>query len=72
MSPRPSVVALLRNGIPDVGAIRPASPDTIRAVPPEMLSEYFGVRLDGPKAAGDLELSGSRPASTSWVPIVTP
>ena len=55
-------MALLRNGIPDVGGIRPTSPDTIRAMPPEMLFEYLGVGLDGPKAAGELELSGSRPA----------
>jgi alkyl sulfatase BDS1-like metallo-beta-lactamase superfamily hydrolase len=42
----------LRNGVPTAGGIASASPDTIRAMPPEMLFDYFGVRLDGPKAAG--------------------
>jgi alkyl sulfatase BDS1-like metallo-beta-lactamase superfamily hydrolase len=42
----------LRNGIPNLPAAKPASPDTIRAMPPEMLFDYFGVRLNGPKAAG--------------------
>jgi alkyl sulfatase BDS1-like metallo-beta-lactamase superfamily hydrolase len=42
----------LRNGVPKSGGIATASPDTIRAMPPEMLFDYFGVRLNGPKAAG--------------------
>ena len=42
----------LRNGIPDVGGIDPASPDTIRAMSPELLFDYLGVRLNGPKAEG--------------------
>jgi alkyl sulfatase BDS1-like metallo-beta-lactamase superfamily hydrolase len=42
----------LRNGVPQGGGTNTASPDTIRAMPPEMLFDYFGVRLDGPKAAG--------------------
>lgn len=42
----------LRNGTPKAGGIATASPDTIRAMPPEMLFDYFGVRLNGPKAAG--------------------
>jgi alkyl sulfatase BDS1-like metallo-beta-lactamase superfamily hydrolase len=41
----------LRNGVPSAGAILPASPDTIRAMPPEMLFDYLGVRLNGPRAA---------------------
>jgi alkyl sulfatase BDS1-like metallo-beta-lactamase superfamily hydrolase len=42
----------LRNGIPDLPVANPASPDTIRAMDPEMTFDFFGVRLDGPKAAG--------------------
>ena len=42
----------LRNGVPKTGGIATASPDTIQAMPPEMLFDYFGVRLNGPKAAG--------------------
>ncbi len=42
----------LRNGVPDVGGINSASPDTIRAMPPEMTFDYFAVRLNGEKAAG--------------------
>ncbi|MNS83009.1 SCP-2 sterol transfer family protein [compost metagenome] len=42
----------LRNGVPKAGGIVTASPDTIRAMPPEMLFDYFAVRLNGPKASG--------------------
>lgn len=42
----------LRNGVPSSGGIKTASPDTIRAMPPEMLFDYLSVRLNGPKAAG--------------------
>ncbi|MGV0852583.1 alkyl sulfatase dimerization domain-containing protein [Mycolicibacterium phlei] len=42
----------LRNGVPDAGGTDTASPDTIRAMPPEMLFDYMGVRLNGPEAAG--------------------
>ncbi|BBX94548.1 MBL fold metallo-hydrolase [Mycolicibacterium boenickei] len=42
----------LRNGVPDVAATNSASPDTIKAMPPELLFDYLGVRLNGPKAAG--------------------
>lgn len=42
----------LRNGVPDVAATDAASPDTIRAMPPEKLFDYLAVRLNGPKAAG--------------------
>lgn len=42
----------LRNGVPTSGGISTASPDTIRAMPPDMLFDYLGVRLNGPKAAG--------------------
>src|SRR5262249_44388369 len=42
----------LRNGVPTLPVANTASPDTIRAMPPEMLFDYLGVRLNGPKAAG--------------------
>jgi alkyl sulfatase BDS1-like metallo-beta-lactamase superfamily hydrolase len=42
----------LRNGVPNVGGINPASPDTIRAMPPELLFDYLGVRLNGQRATG--------------------
>lgn len=42
----------LRHGVPSAGGLNTASPDTIRAMPPEMLFEYLAVRLNGPKAAG--------------------
>jgi alkyl sulfatase BDS1-like metallo-beta-lactamase superfamily hydrolase len=42
----------LRNGVPSSGGTVAASPDTIRAMSPELLFDYFGVRLNGPKAEG--------------------
>jgi alkyl sulfatase BDS1-like metallo-beta-lactamase superfamily hydrolase len=42
----------LRNGVPNLPVANTASPDTIKAMPPEMLFDYLAVRLNGPKAAG--------------------
>jgi alkyl sulfatase BDS1-like metallo-beta-lactamase superfamily hydrolase len=42
----------LRNGVPAAGGLNAASPDTIKAMPPEMTFDFFAVRLNGPKAAG--------------------
>ena len=42
----------LRNGVPDAGGIDTASPDTIRAMSPDLLFTYMGVRLNGERAAG--------------------
>lgn len=42
----------LRNGVPSAGGTDVASPDTINAMPPEMMFDYLGVRLNGPKAGG--------------------
>lgn len=42
----------LRNGVPSAGATVTASPDTIRAMSPELLFDYFGVRLNSEKSAG--------------------
>lgn len=44
----------LRNGVPTAGGTDTASPDTIKAMPPDMLFDYLGVRLNGPKAAGKI------------------
>ncbi|MTD93565.1 MBL fold metallo-hydrolase [Hyphomicrobium sp. xq] len=42
----------LRHGVPNSGGIDTASPDTIKAMSPELLFDYLGVRLNGPKAEG--------------------
>lgn len=42
----------LRNGVPTAGQTDTASPDTIDAMPPEMMFDYLAVRLNGQKAAG--------------------
>lgn len=42
----------LRNGVPDIATADSASPDTINAMPPEMMFDYLAVRLNGPRAAG--------------------
>jgi alkyl sulfatase BDS1-like metallo-beta-lactamase superfamily hydrolase len=42
----------LRNGVPSSGGINTASPDTIKAMSPEMLFDYLAVRLNASKAAG--------------------
>jgi alkyl sulfatase BDS1-like metallo-beta-lactamase superfamily hydrolase len=42
----------LRNGVPTAGGTVTASADTIRAMTPDLLFDYLGVRLNGEKAAG--------------------
>ncbi len=42
----------LRNGIPKAAGSNTASPDVLRAMPPEMLFDYLAIRLNGPKASG--------------------
>ncbi|HEY1139270.1 MAG TPA: alkyl sulfatase dimerization domain-containing protein [Lysobacter sp.] len=42
----------LRNGVPKAPALNLAGPDTVGAMSPDMLFDYWGVRFDGPKAAG--------------------
>ncbi|WP_213306887.1 alkyl/aryl-sulfatase [Paraburkholderia sacchari] len=42
----------LRNGIPKVPAVQTASPDTIRAMTPEMALEYLSMHINGDKADG--------------------
>ncbi|EKJ95063.1 alkyl sulfatase [Bradyrhizobium lupini HPC(L)] len=42
----------LRHGVPTVGSINTAGPDTVRAMPPELLFDYLAVKLNAEKAAG--------------------
>ena len=42
----------LRNGVPKIPATQTASPDTIHAMTMEMILDFMGMRLDGPKAEG--------------------
>lgn len=42
----------LRNGVPTAGGTVTASADTIRAMSPDLLFNYLGVRLNAEKAAG--------------------
>ncbi len=42
----------LRNGVPSAGGTQTATPDTIRAMTPDMLFDYLAVRLNSDKAAG--------------------
>jgi alkyl sulfatase BDS1-like metallo-beta-lactamase superfamily hydrolase len=44
----------LRNGVPSAGGTQTATPDTIRAMSPDMLFDYLAVRLDADKAAGEV------------------
>ncbi|WP_322044416.1 alkyl/aryl-sulfatase [Paraburkholderia sp. J67] len=50
----------LRNGIPKVPAVQTASPDTIRAMSPEMALEFLSMHIDGEKADG-------KTISVNWV-----
>jgi len=42
----------LRNGLPKRVGTQTASPDTIRAMTVEMILDFMGMRIDGPKAEG--------------------
>ncbi len=42
----------LRNGMPRLRSAAAVAPDTLRSLTIEMLFDYLGVRLDGPKADG--------------------
>ena len=44
----------LRNGVPSAGGTLTATPDTIRAMTPDLLFDYLSVRLDSAKAEGKL------------------
>lgn len=42
----------LRGGVKDLGAIQLATLDVLQAMPPEMIFDFMGIKLDGPRAAG--------------------
>ncbi|MCH4874741.1 alkyl/aryl-sulfatase [Pseudomonas sp. TMW22091] len=42
----------LRNGVPDVKGISTSSADMVAAMSPDLMLDYLGVRLNGPKAIG--------------------
>jgi alkyl sulfatase BDS1-like metallo-beta-lactamase superfamily hydrolase len=44
----------LRNGVPSAGGTQTATPDTIRAMSPDLLFDYLAVRLNADKAAGEV------------------
>ncbi|KJK20292.1 alkyl/aryl-sulfatase [Pseudomonas sp. 2(2015)] len=57
----------LRNGVPDLPAISTASPDMVAAMSPELLLDYMGVRLNGPKAASkQLRLNWKQPDGSNY------
>jgi len=42
----------LRNGVPKVPGISTSSADMVAAMSPELMLDYLGVRINGPKAIG--------------------
>jgi alkyl sulfatase BDS1-like metallo-beta-lactamase superfamily hydrolase len=42
----------LRNGVPNVPGVTTTTPDAIAAMSPELLLDFMGIRLNGPKADG--------------------
>ncbi|OTP67619.1 alkyl/aryl-sulfatase [Caballeronia sordidicola] len=42
----------LRNGVPKLKGVNTATPDAIAAMSPDLLLDYMGIRLNGPKADG--------------------
>lgn len=42
----------LRNGVPKVKGVNTATPDAIAAMSPDLLLDFMGIRLNGPKADG--------------------
>lgn len=52
----------LRNGVPKLPPISTSSPDMVAAMSPDLLLDYMGVRLNGPKAAGkSIKLNWTQP-----------
>jgi alkyl sulfatase BDS1-like metallo-beta-lactamase superfamily hydrolase len=45
----------LRDGVPKVKRGNTATPDAIAAMSPDWLLDYMGIRLNGPKADGDVQ-----------------
>jgi alkyl sulfatase BDS1-like metallo-beta-lactamase superfamily hydrolase len=46
----------LRGGVRDLGAIQLATLDVLEAMPPEMIFDYMGIKLDGSKAAASVTI----------------
>lgn len=42
----------LRNGVPNLPPLNTATPDVVAGMTPELILDFVGVRLNGPKAAG--------------------
>lgn len=42
----------LRNGVPKVEGVNTVTPDAVAAMSPELLLDFMGIRLNGPKANG--------------------
>lgn len=50
----------LRHGAPAISLLGVASPDVVASMSPDMLLDYLGIRLDGPKAAA------AEPVTVRW------
>ena len=77
----------LRNGVPKVKGVNTATPDAIAAMSPDLLLDFMGIRLNGPKADGKhtvinwdlgdgtkygIELRDSVPIYTEGVTLANP
>lgn len=57
----------LRNGVPNLPGINTASPDMVAAMNPDLLLDYMGVRINGPKAAGKhLRINWKQPEGQNY------
>jgi len=61
----------LRVGVPKMPGLNLTGPDTVRAMPVDELFDYWGVRLNGPKAAGKSMRLGFNVADTGKQYTVT-
>ena len=77
----------LRNGVPKMKGVNTATPDAIAAMSPDLLLDFMGIRLNGPKADGKhtvinwdlgdgtkygIELRDSVPIYTEGVTLANP
>ena len=57
----------LRNGVPKVPGISTSSADMVAAMSPELMLDYLGVRLNGPKAIGkEIRLNWKQPDGSNY------
>ncbi|MBV7438761.1 MBL fold metallo-hydrolase [Aeromonas sp. sif2416] len=57
----------LRNGVPNQPGINTASPDMVAAMSPDLLLDYMGVRINGPKAVGkQVRLNWKQPEGQTY------